>query len=214
MSKKFMTKHIAMNPSRCVACWKCVEQCPKGAIGKVGFMWHHHAVFSNADACTGCRRCVKTCQKGVFFVPDADFKMPGLRQRMASKLNVGHLLSVAFVVTAVTGVGLHLAWHAAGHATWHSWAVAHVAASLLWIIAVAQHVGRHWRWYTSPRDGSVTRIAATAALSAAFLLAAVTGLVLLAFIDGGGSGVGLWHYWLGILLAVLSICHVITQKRR
>lgn len=86
--KKFLTKYVAMNPSHCVACWKCIEQCPKKVIGKVGFLWHKHAAFQDADACIGCEKCIKTCPHGVFFVPNADFKVPSLWQRIKSKINV------------------------------------------------------------------------------------------------------------------------------
>lgn len=86
--KKFLTKYVAMNPSHCVGCWKCVGQCPKNVIGKVGFLWHKHAAFQNADACIGCKKCIKACPHGVFFVSDADFKVPSFWQRMKSKMNV------------------------------------------------------------------------------------------------------------------------------
>lgn len=65
--KRIATKYVAMNPRRCVACWECVEKCPKHVIGKVCFLWHKHAVFKDADACIGCNKCVKTCPHGVFF---------------------------------------------------------------------------------------------------------------------------------------------------
>lgn len=68
--KKVATKYVAMNPRRCVACWKCVEECPKGVIGKVGFLWHKHVVFKDVEACVGCNRCVRTCPNGVFFKAD------------------------------------------------------------------------------------------------------------------------------------------------
>lgn len=68
--KRIATKYVAINPRRCVACWKCVKKCPKGVIGKVGFLWHKHVVFKDADACIGCNKCVETCPHGVFFKPD------------------------------------------------------------------------------------------------------------------------------------------------
>lgn len=68
--KRISTKYVAMNPRRCVACWECVGKCPKHVIVKVGFLWHKHVAFKDADACIGCNKCVKTCPNGVFFKPD------------------------------------------------------------------------------------------------------------------------------------------------
>lgn len=65
MGKK-STKYVALNPRHCVACWECVDKCPKQVIGKVIFLWHKHVVFKDSDACIGCYKCVKTCPNGVF----------------------------------------------------------------------------------------------------------------------------------------------------
>jgi Fe-S-cluster-containing hydrogenase component 2 len=35
------TQFIALNTSACQACWKCVEVCPQGVIGPIGFLGHH-----------------------------------------------------------------------------------------------------------------------------------------------------------------------------
>lgn len=40
------------------------------------------------------------------------------------------VLLLPFVASAVTGIGLHVAGHGAGHEVWHNWAVAHVLSSL------------------------------------------------------------------------------------
>lgn len=55
-----------MTPHLCMACWECVEKCPKQVIGKTGFFLHKHVMFENADACIGCGKCIKTCPNGVF----------------------------------------------------------------------------------------------------------------------------------------------------
>lgn len=58
--------HIKINPRTCVACWKCVDACPKQVIGKVEFLWHKHIVLKNPKDCSGCAKCIKTCPHGVF----------------------------------------------------------------------------------------------------------------------------------------------------
>ena len=56
------TQYILLDRSRCEACWRCVEACPRSVIGKVDFLGHRHAKIRAADDCTGCGSCVKTCQ--------------------------------------------------------------------------------------------------------------------------------------------------------
>jgi 2-oxoglutarate ferredoxin oxidoreductase subunit delta len=58
--------YVWLNPHGCEACWSCLDACPSGAIGKVSFLWHRHAVFVNSEACTGCLKCVKVCPVKAF----------------------------------------------------------------------------------------------------------------------------------------------------
>lgn len=58
------TKYIELNRSRCQACWKCVESCPNGVLGKIIFFNHRHARVDHAEACKGCRKCVDGCPNG------------------------------------------------------------------------------------------------------------------------------------------------------
>lgn len=138
--KRFSTKYVAMNPSRCVACWKCVGQCPKNVLVKVGFLWHKHAAFQNADACIGCRKCIKTCPHGVFFVPGADFKKPSLWKKVKSKLSVERMLPLFLLATIVTGIKLHVAGHINGQAAQHDWLVAHVASTVVFVGSTVWHI--------------------------------------------------------------------------
>ena len=191
-----------MNPRRCMACWKCVEKCPKKVIGKTGFLGHRHVIFENADACIGCNKCIKTCLQGVFFKPDASVSCT---MNMGMAFRIERLLPLAFVASAVTGIGLHIAGHGTSHETWHNWGVAHVVASFIWLLSVMAHVRRHKHWYKSKR-------LITFFLSIAFLIVAVTGILLVAYVEGPGSSIGLWHYKLGILLWVLSLIHALYRK--
>lgn len=138
--KRFQTKYVAMNPSRCVACWKCVDSCPKNVIGKVGFLWHKHAAFGDADACIGCKKCVKVCAQEVFFVPDANFKVPNLWQRIGSKVRVERLLFLFLFASVATGIGLHVAGHDIGNTSWHGWTIAHIASVLITMVLSLIHV--------------------------------------------------------------------------
>ncbi len=122
------------------------------------------------------------------------------------------LLPLAFVATAVTGVGLHIAGHGADHQVWHGWAVAHVIAALLWLISGAQHIIRHRTWYKAVATrGPGRRSVTTLVLSLVFVAEVITGIVLFVCADGANSGIGLWHYWLGLLLTVLSVIHIASR---
>lgn len=128
---------------------------------------------------------------------------------------IEHLLPLVFVASAVSGISLHIAGHGTSHEVWHNWAVAHVLSSLLWLISGVYHIKRHRRWYkaiASKGIGKKSRM--TLALSAAFLIVTVTGIVLIACVDGANSAIGLWHYWLGILLIAFSLIHIFKRMRK
>ncbi|MBP3483384.1 MAG: DUF4405 domain-containing protein [Alistipes sp.] len=125
------------------------------------------------------------------------------------------MLPLAFVASAVSGIGLHIAGHGTGHEVWHNWAVAHVLSSLLWLIFVVFHIKRYGRWYkaiASKGIGKKSRM--TLALSVVFLIVVVTGIVLIACVDGANSVIGLWHYRIGLLLIVFSLIHIAKRKQK
>ena len=57
------------------------------------------------------------------------------------------ILIVVFIVSAISGVGLHIAGHGNCHEIWHNWAVFHVVGSVLFLVAIIFHVATHWGWY-------------------------------------------------------------------
>ncbi len=60
------TEFIRFDPHDCIACWRCVEACPKQVIGKVRLLWHKHAVLKQRDNCIGCGKCVRICPENRF----------------------------------------------------------------------------------------------------------------------------------------------------
>lgn len=146
------------------------------------------------------------------FPPEPD-NFAGKKEIVMKRMK--HLLPLALVVSAVSGIGLHIAGHETCHDIWHNWAIAHVLSSLFGLISVVFHVKRHWHWYKSVASngiGKKSRI--TLALSAVFLIVTVTGIILIACVDGANSAIGLWHYKIGLLLLVLSFIHCIKRKRK
>lgn len=121
------------------------------------------------------------------------------------------ILIVTFVASLSSGVGLHVAGHGTDPGVWHDWAVAHVVASLPFLVAAFFHVKTHRGWYEGVvRSGLGRKSRVTAALSLVFVSVVVTGVVLLG-VEGAGSPVGLWHYRAGIVASVLSAGHLLKR---
>lgn len=125
----------------------------------------------------------------------------------------------AFILSAGTGTGLHLAGHATSHEIWHNWAVAHIIVSSAFLITGMMHIKMHWNWYknrfrqknpdkSKPQKQQKGHI--TLLLSAVFLSACISGIILLP-VEGANSTLGLWHWRLGILLAILSSGHLLKR---
>jgi uncharacterized Fe-S center protein len=55
------TPFVALDTSKCQACWRCVDTCARQVLGKVSVLWHKHAKLSAGQECTGCLRCVAEC---------------------------------------------------------------------------------------------------------------------------------------------------------
>jgi hypothetical protein len=121
------------------------------------------------------------------------------------------ILIVVFIVSAISGFGLHVAGHGSSHEIWHNWAVFHVLGSILFLIVVIFHVATHLEWYKGIiKKGIGSKSKVTAILSVIFLLLSVTGLALLG-INGANSLFGLWHYKIGVITIVVALGHVIKR---
>jgi NAD-dependent dihydropyrimidine dehydrogenase PreA subunit len=71
------TPHVRLDRSRCDACWRCVETCPRSVMGKVDVLGHRHARIRAPDACGGCGRCVKVCPSGALAAIVTQSSPPG-----------------------------------------------------------------------------------------------------------------------------------------
>lgn len=121
------------------------------------------------------------------------------------------VLIPSFIFSVVTGIGLHVAGHGSCQESWQDWAVAHVVASSLFTICVLAHIKSHRGWYKSLfRNGAGRKSRVTVAVSILFALVTLTGYGLLG-IKGSGSGIGLWHYRMGLLSLILFGGHVMRR---
>lgn len=116
---------------------------------------------------------------------------------------IDRILIVVFIVSAISGFGLHVAGHGSSHEIWHNWTVFHVLGIF--------HVATHLEWYKGIiKKGIGRKSKVTAVLSIVFLLLSVTGLALWG-INGANSPLGLWHYKIGVITTVITLGHVIKR---
>lgn len=116
------------------------------------------------------------------------------------------------ILSFFTGLELHLAGHGNSHETWHNWAVVHIAASLLFLVAGACHIKTHSKWYRSLlKNGLGRKSKTTLVISIVFVATVITGIALLG-VEGANSGIGLWHYKIGLLMGLFAIIHIVKRK--
>lgn len=121
------------------------------------------------------------------------------------------ILIPLFLLTAFTGIGLHIASHGNNHELLHNWASAHIIASLLFTVFVIIHVKIHWGWYKGLfQNGLRHKSHVTAIVSILFVFVALTGYALL-WVNNVSSGLGQWHYHVGLLALVIFSGHIIKR---
>ncbi len=132
---------------------------------------------------------------------------------MKLRFVVDWILVAVFIWTAFTGLELHAAGHGGSHELWHNWAVFHIIASILFVIATLFHVQTHWGWYKGwVKHGLGKKSRVTVIVSILFVILLVTGLILLG-VDGANPSIGLWHYKIGIVSSLLFLGHIIKRTR-
>lgn len=120
-------------------------------------------------------------------------------------------LVFVFVLSAFSGIRLHIAGHGINHELWHNWAVFHVLTSFLFFVISIFHITTHWGWYKGIiKNGLGKKSKITVVLSVVFFLVSVTGIILLG-VDGANSYIGLLHYKIGIVTIVLCIGHLLKR---
>lgn len=124
------------------------------------------------------------------------------------------LLVPAFLLTLVSGLGLHAAGHGAGDAARHFCAWFHVLAAAAFLLLGFFHVRSHWGWYRALRhtafDGRKCAVLAFSVLFAATLLTGVA----LPVLPHGAWHAGLLHYQIGLLCSLFGVLHVARRWKR
>ena len=120
-------------------------------------------------------------------------------------------LVFVFVLSAFSGIGLHIAGYGNNHGLWHNWAVFHVLTSFLFFVISIFHITTHWGWYKGIiKNGLGKKSKITVVLSVVFFLVSVTGIILLG-VNGANSYIGVLHYKIGIVTIVLCIGHILKR---
>lgn len=124
------------------------------------------------------------------------------------------VLLVFFVLTGVSGFGMHASSHFGSHSVWHNWAVAHILATLGFVTAVALHVYMHWGWYKSLLNkpfGKKSKL--TVVVTLLFVVLVVSGLLALIIPDGPLSHIGIFHYYVGIISLAIFAIHILLRLK-
>ena len=110
---------------------------------------------------------------------------PSVRKLYEEKLiDRFHAYQQLFLSAVFTGTVLHIAGHGNSHELWHTWASAHIVASVLFTVLITFHVRTHWGWYRSLfRNGLGRKSHVTVAVSLIFIILAFSGYALLGVDD-------------------------------
>ena len=121
-------------------------------------------------------------------------------------------VTALFVIMAVSGFGMHISGTRSPHEIWHNWAIVHTLSSIAFLIAGILHIQSHWTWYKGwLKNGLGKKSRVTAFLSIIFVLISITGVILLVAVDGANSGIGMWHYRIGIIMTIIGLAHFIKR---
>lgn len=160
--KRAEVRTIGLDTSKCVACWKCVESCAMGALGKINLPWHKHAVIVSESSCIGCLKCMNVCDSHALFKVDlANNGGKKIQRRgfwIRLRANLGLLLAALVVV--FSGFLIQFCYHV-GHGgeinklnlvlglTYVSWTLVHKLAVLLLSFYMGTHIYKHRKWFVN-----------------------------------------------------------------
>lgn len=131
--------------------------------------------------------------------------------KLKTNLRIDFALIPIFLLLIISGIGIHVTDEFARHDVWHNWAVTHVIAGTLFLLLGIFHVKGHWPWFKSLFKYFKKKSKPNIILTLLFLFETVSGIILLAFIDGGDTEIGLWHWWAGLIMTGFGIGHILKR---
>ncbi len=134
------------------------------------------------------------------------------QKQMKRILIIDWSLVFLFVLSAYTGIKLHLAGHVSDSEMLPLLAMLHTAAGFLFLITAAFHCATHGNWYKSIiKNGLRKKSKVSVALSIAFLFMSGTGIAL-CYVGDSSSHLGLYHYKISLATSALCVGHILNRK--
>ena len=124
-------------------------------------------------------------------------------------------LAILFVASLLTGVKIHYANNFLTHDIWHTWSVIHFFVNIALLVTAVIHIKQHWGWFKTlfKTSSFALKSKITMLVTILFLATTITGVLLLLFIDGQGSLMGMAHYVIGLLFGAIGLGHFIKRWR-
>ncbi len=133
--------------------------------------------------------------------------------KFKTNIRIDVALIPTFLLLIISGIGIHVTDEFTRHEVWHNWAVTHVVAALLFLLLGICHIKGHWAWFKSLTKTLKKKSKPNMILTLLFLFETVTGIILLAFIDGGDSHIGSWHWIVGLIMTAFGIGHILKRLK-
>ena len=122
------------------------------------------------------------------------------------------LLLTLFILTAISGFGMHITGHSNNHFIWHHWAAVHCLSTLFFTITTIIHIYLHWNWYKSLFSKSLGKKSkVTVIVSLLFLVLTISGTLAFVIPHGPNSHIGIIHYIIGIVSTIFFAGHIIKR---
>lgn len=125
-------------------------------------------------------------------------------------------LIIAFALTLISGVFCHVIKNggAGAHAVWMIVQIVHIIVSAFFAISVYRHIKPFRKWYLKWSRKEIKRKDKVSILiSVLGLFLCISGIVLLLFVDGAESHIGLWHWAAGLVFSVFCLIHILRRVR-
>lgn len=119
-----------------------------------------------------------------------------------------------FTLLIITGIDIHISSENVNHRSWIAWSALHVVCAAAFLILGYFHVRQHIGWFKSLFKGNTKGRGVTIGLTIIMTVEILSGLILLAFVDGEGSFWGRFHWISGIILAIAGTGHYIRRFNR
>lgn len=131
--------------------------------------------------------------------------------KYTTNIRIDIILIPVFLTLIVSGIGIHVTDEFTHHDAWHNWAVTHVIAGTLFLVLGIFHIKGHWPWFKSLIKTLKKKSKPNMILTLLFIFETVSGIILLAFTEGGNSHLGLWHWWAGLIMSGFGIGHILKR---